>query len=480
MQLAKLITPKIIKTLRRYFAAFVVFSLSIFSTVFAQDNSPYSRYGLGDLVPSTNILTRGMGGISAANADFFTINFNNPASFASFQTYKELKSKKLVSGRAILDVGINVQNRTIAEPNNAKKFTSSDALFSYLQIGLPLKTNWGISFGLRPISKVSYKIFDKEQLINPNPPFNAIDTAITQYIGKGGSYLASFGTGFSVFRKERTRGKGDNKGVAEEKLSIGVTGGYMFGEKNYSTKRLILNDSIIYAPSNYQTKTNFHKLVVNAGLQYKIPVTKLISVTIGGYGNLGYDANATQDILRETYSSTEQGDVRLDSVADKKDIVGKISMPASYTVGFVVQKLAIINKEGGWLFGVDYVQQKWGDYRFYGQPDQLKNKWEIRAGAQINPTPKRNYFSNVTYRFGFFTGPDYVNVGQKLTQKGGSLGLGLPLGLSRQAPNQITLINIALEYLKRGNNDNILKENIFRFSLGLSLSDLWFGKKKYD
>lgn len=77
-------------------------------------------------------------------------------------------------------------------------------------------------------------------------------------------------------------------------------------------------------------------------------------------------------------------------------------------------------------------------------------------------------------------GPDYINVGQKLSRFGGTFGMGLPIAVSRQAPNQFTLINVALEYSKRGNNDNILKENMFRFSLGLSLSDLWFGKRRYD
>ena len=112
--------------------------------------------------------------------------------------------------------------------------------------------------------------------------------------------------------------------------------------------------------------------------------------------------------------------------------------------------------------------------------DSLQNKWEIKVGAQLSPVPKRNYFSNIAYRFGFFMGPDYVKVGQKLPQIGGTFGLGLPVGISRQAPNQITFINMAFEYIKRGNNDNLLRENMFRFSLGFSLSDIWFVKRKYD
>ncbi len=49
------------------------------------ENSPYSRYGLGDYVPQQNILNRGMGGVSAAYYDFNTINFINPASYGRLQ-----------------------------------------------------------------------------------------------------------------------------------------------------------------------------------------------------------------------------------------------------------------------------------------------------------------------------------------------------------------------------------------------------------
>ena len=64
MQLVKLITPKKINTLRYFYATILVLLLTAVSPAFSQDNSPYSRYGIGDLVPPTNIITRGMGGVS--------------------------------------------------------------------------------------------------------------------------------------------------------------------------------------------------------------------------------------------------------------------------------------------------------------------------------------------------------------------------------------------------------------------------------
>jgi hypothetical protein len=369
-------------------------------------------------------------------------------------------------------VGLNFENRTLKEPGTTKSFKASNALFSYVQFGVPIKANWGLSFGLRPISRISYKIFRDERLFDPQTGL-PIDSASTQFEGKGGGYLPSIGTGFSIFRRDTKNG--------EQKLSIGINLGYLFGEKDYSTRRSLINDTVAYYQANYENKTNYNGLYFSTGIQYRTPLNSKTFLTLGAYGSWGQNLDASQDILRETYLFDESiGNVRLDSVSDRKDLKGVLHLPLSYTVGFVVQKMAVTNKESGWMLGADFSRQQWDQYRFYGQRDSVKNKWEGRIGGQYNPVPKANYFSNVSYRAGFSFGPDYIKVGQPLSQFSASFGLGLPIALSRQALNQITIINMSFEYMKRGNNDNLLKESQFRFSLGFSLSDFWFIKRKYD
>ena len=170
----------------------------------------------------------------------------------------------------------------------------------------------------------------------------------------------------------------------------------------------------------------FGNLYFDAGMQYKIQLNKKVTLTLGAYGNLTQKLNATKDILRETFVfDPALGDTRLDSVSDQRNVKGKLIYPASYTVGFVAQKLPDV-KEGGWLFGVDFIQQNWDQYRFFDQTDLVQNKWELRMGSELRPAPKRNYFSNVSYRAGFFIGPDYIKVDQKLSQFGISFGMGLP------------------------------------------------------
>ena len=49
-----------------------------------------------------NIVNRGMGGLSAAYADPFSVNFTNPASYSQFLSYIEEKTGKAVSGKGFV------------------------------------------------------------------------------------------------------------------------------------------------------------------------------------------------------------------------------------------------------------------------------------------------------------------------------------------------------------------------------------------
>jgi hypothetical protein len=443
----------------------LVSQLSVCGVLNAQDNSPYSRYGLGDVTPNTNIVNRGMGSFSAAYADAFSVNFNNPASYSAFLSYLEEKSKKYASGRVLLDAALNFDNHTLREGSAPGKFTSSNALFSYLQVGVPLKKDWGFNFGLRQLTRISYKITQVERLYDPvtNQP---IDSSMTEYDGDGGAFLGSLGTGFAIGN-----------------FSVGLNFGYLFGKKVYSTKRGFINDTVNYNSSNYNTQTSFGNIYSTAGIQYKIDLNSKLLLRLGVYGNLKQNIGATQDILRETYVPSQAGDVPIDSVYQKKDVKGTIVYPAGYGAGFVIEKKIEPqnNKYGNWLIGLDFVQNNWKDYRFYGERDSVQTDWQLRMGGEVRPEPKHNYFSNVTYRAGLMLGEDYIHVLEKLPTWGLSFGLGLPLANYNQlARTQASIINLALEYTRRGNNNNLLKDNYFRLSVGFSFSDLWFIKRKYE
>ena len=88
--------------------------VSVTATAWSQENSPYSRYGLGDLYPKQHIASRAMGGISAAFLDGQALNTANPASYGSirFVTY---------------DLGISVDSRKLKSASGEMESENSTA-----------------------------------------------------------------------------------------------------------------------------------------------------------------------------------------------------------------------------------------------------------------------------------------------------------------------------------------------------------------
>lgn len=425
----------------------------------AQENSPYSRYGVGDITPNQNILNRAMGGISAGYSDFQTINFANPASYGNF-------------GRTIFDLGAEADVRTLKGLNSSNKFTNTNALFSYLQLGVPIgslkmakkEQFLGLVFGLKPMSRINYKIEKNERLVFA-PMTGQSDSLSTLYEGSGGISQAYTGLGFRI-----------------KNFSVGFNVGYMFGNKDYSTRLIFINDTVDYYKSNSATNSNFGGLFFDMGLQYQAKIGKTGVLRIGARGNLQRKLNAHKDIVRETYlyDPTSNNNYRIDSVYAENQLPGKVVLPSSFGVGFVYQN-------SHWLFGADVDVANWADYRFYDQPDFVRNNYTVRLGAQYLPakenTAAKKYFSFVRYRAGVSFGPDYITAGSSnLPNFNATVGAGFPLTSLRRlsySSDYVTL-NTAIELGSRGTNKTGLRENVARFSIGLTMNARWFQKAKYD
>ncbi|WP_407524065.1 hypothetical protein PDL71_00545 [Lacibacter sp. MH-610] len=422
----------------------------------AQDNSPWSRYGLGDIVPASNITNRGMGGAAAAYGDFQTINFINPASYSNFGPQ-----------RAIFDIGLDINNRTLRN-NLGSSYTSANAYIPYMAAGFQIKPqkskmNWGLVFGLRPITKVSYKIISGTRI-------SAGDSVLTQYEGNGGTYQAFAGTG-----------------IGFKNLSIGVNGGYRFGSKDYTTRVSILNDTVgdRYTPGQREVRNNFGSAFLELGLQYRIPLNKKSSITLGAYGSMQGRMNVTRDEKVETYfAAGSDGVIRqVDSIYEKKNIKGSIEYPSYFGAGLVYD----VQGDSKLMIALDYTQFNWANYRYFETADALQNAWQVKAGAQFLPNfsgdiKRKSYWSSVLYRAGFHYGLEpYTFAGSSLNSYGITFGIGLPIRKYSYAEiNRSNIVNAAIEFGQRGNKDGVLRENYFRLSLGFSLSDVWFIKRKYD
>jgi long-subunit fatty acid transport protein len=405
-----------------------------------QENSPYSRYAYGDIIPTQNILNRSMGGMSLAYWDLQSINFTNPASYAQL---------KLTT----FDIGLEYDSRTLrSSSSETGKYKSGYLIPAYFNLGFNLskKKNWGMNIGLKPITRINYEINTRTRL-------QGIDSVLYRYSGSGGSFQAFLGMAYG-----------------SKKLSFGFNAGYMFGGKHNSTKLVFLNDTVHYRQANYSDSTSFGGIFANFGGQYTMVLSGDMNLRIGGTLALQNHLNAQRDITRETFEFAERGIVQIDSVFRASNIKGSLVTPASYGIGVILEKL------DKWMFGVDFNYTAWSNYKFYGQPDAVRNNWTLRVGGQFIPQlNSKSYWSRVAYRAGIYYGPDYINLGAKLNSWAITFGTGLPIRRNVYT-NQYTTINTSFEIGGVGNKVSPVRENIFRFCLGFNLSDIWFIKKEYQ
>jgi hypothetical protein len=449
---------------RKLCLALLVTGTTLLSAV-AQENSPFARYGLGNIYNGINVVGRSMGGLGVAYADGLNNNVGQSINFSNPATYGNLYMTSF-------DLGLMIDSRTLRSNNPSGNFNSKYFIPSYLAIGMPLsrKKGLGLAFGLRPITRINYSVHTFQQI--------GTDSLANVYEGNGGLNQVFVGLG----KKWKS-------------LNIGFHTGYNFGSKDISTKKSFLNDTVFHYQSNSFTNTHFHGLFFDAGIQYEILLnkkehketksTEQYLLRFGATAGLSQKLSATQETGRQTFTQTASGDLTIDSIYATQNVKGKVELPASYAGGVTFHKTTA-NARGifeMWSIGAEYAYTQWSKYRFYNQADALVNSWQFKLGGQFSPNPVngRGYWSGVNYRAGVYFGKDYVNPdGNGLKQFGISLGAGLPIKKWRSYDYQFTTINTAFQFGKRGSSVNNITENYFQLSFGLSLSDIWFQKRKYD
>lgn len=442
----------------------------------AQENSPFSRYGLGDFYPGQSILSRGMGGLSAAYSNEQALNTMNPASYSAlrFVRYANGTNGALIT----YDLGISIDSRTLRSVSPEGTYKSTNFLPSYISIGVPLsskadarKRNVGLVFGLKPLTRIHY---------------NVIDSAAGSDYAKRTLYEGNGGLN-QVFM-----------GLAKRfgNLSIGVNGSYEFGRKDVDTRLLLLNDSINYYKSNSSQNTAFWGLSVTPGISYNIKLNEVKKAgnsyseayffKIGAAATLAHSLNATTDTLRETFEYTASGGtIPIDTVHSVTGVKGNVDIPIIYNAGFLFSKRYMVGENvvaSKWSFGADYSAGQWSDYRYYGKTDRVVDNWMVRVGGEFVPSlTNTRLFSRSTYRLGFYTGKDYIDAdGNNYNLRAITFGFGFFVKKYTSYDNNSTFINTAFEIGKRGSSVNNVTENFFKFSVGLSLADLWFIRRKYD
>lgn len=399
-----------------------------------RENDPYSRYGVGQPRSGTSVAQRGSGSQTAAVAMPYSVNTDNPASYSALRltTYEgaaEGSQRRLVTPQAT--------------------YTSGTATLSYLRLAFPVAKNVGIAIGLQPESRVYYNMQDTSFV-------SGLGRTVNQYSGFGGlNYgFIGAGAGYKGFR-------------------LGFNFGYLFGNiSNASSLQVLSYDSARTFGSEFTTNTRFGGLYYKLGAQYETPLNDKLGLRLGATTSLQQRLGATRDVSAASVRFISGGGTISDTASRLSGDEGYYTLPLSYTAGAQVFGTQ-------WAAGADFSQTRWSEFRSFGTPDSLNaTSYRLSVGGEYTPSPSNlnSYFQRVTYRLGFYYGLDPVRLrNTDLNYYALTAGLSLPFKRTTDR------LHTAIEIGRRGTkNAGLIQENFVRFSVGLSLNDRWFVKRRYD
>jgi hypothetical protein len=409
------------------------------ANAFAQTgiNSPYSRYGLGQLNDkNVNSAAMGMGGLSVATHDPTALNPANPASYGS-----------LDSSSFLFEIGVAGNITTLK--TTALSESGYDATLSYIFAGFPITRWWKSGIGIMPYSKIGYNI---ETLVEVDNFSNVVHS----FNGDGGLNQVFWGNGFNVTNK----------------LRAGINITYLFGQSSRSSM-VYYPDSVFIFGTKVESKIRGGGFIFDYGVQYDININKTTQATIGvTYAN-EFNLNATRTYLSKTLTGGFGDEVESvkDTIEYITDEKGTIVIPQRFGVGVVVKK------EGRWLVGMDFEWQNWKEFAVYDIADTLINSFHITLGGEFMPkhTNISSLFKRMTYRGGIRYNQSYLKFGEtRINEFGISFGIGFPMKKSK------TGLELGVEFGKRGTtNNSLIQEDFMNMSLGISIQEHWFHKRRY-
>lgn len=405
--------------------------LTVFTCVAAAQtstNSPYTRYGFGNLADPGSANSKAMGGIAYALRDPLQVNFANPASYTAVDSLT-----------FIFDGGLSLQKVNFS--NGKIKQNANNASFDYITMQFRV-ANWaGVSIGLIPFSNVGYslgRVNDAQEGYEDNVSAN-------QYSGEGGMHQLYLGAGFKIFKN----------------LSVGANISYLWGDIERTKYSSFPNNTAIM-PTTVATSASMKSYKLDLGAQYTQNFGKKHQATVGVVFSPGHD------ITPELTATAQKGNSTTGYTVTNIDTTGICSIPLSVGAGITYtfdKKLTV---------GADALFQKWSDSKYLG--DEFCDRYKLSAGAEYVPNPVgRNYLARVKYRIGgYYSKPYYKIEGQRAaTEYGLTAGFGLPI------PHTRSVVSVALQYANmEGSRANFLTENTFRICVGLTFNERWFFKRK--
>lgn len=399
-------------------------------------NSPYTRYGYGDLSDQSFGNSKAMGGIALGLRDGAQINPLNPASYTAIDSLTFL-----------FEGGVSLHNMNIS--GDGVKLNAKNSSFDYFAMQFRLHPRVAMSVGLLPFSNVGYSVSESNEATETSPYHTKSLT------GEGGLHQLYVGAGVKVWKN----------------LSVGVNVSYFWGDIDRSLTLLYPNNASAYSYIR-KNAVSVSDYKLDLGLQYTQELDKKRSITIGAVYSPKHE-------LSNDYMVTEQSS---SVVTENWEAV--MELPQTFGVGFTY------NYDRRLTVGADYSLQQWSKTKFdihtakeaireeFNETYTYGDRHKIALGAEYIPSLiGRSYFSRIKYRLGAYYMTPYYKIGGKdaAREYGVTAGFGLPVPRSR------SILSISGQFVRvSGQESNFVNENIFRVSIGLTFNERWFFKRRVE
>ncbi len=427
------------------------------------NNSPYSRFGIGDVADRNFFASRNMGGLGASFTDPYQINIVNPAALSYLNA-------------TTFDIGIYAENKGIRDgvtdqnPVAGPYQTLWSGNLSYISLAIPLQNRVNdlldrkrrdfassTAFSLMPFSTVGYNIATTEAVEN-------IGDVTRNFEGQGGTYQFLWSNGFRY-----------------KNLSFGLNLGYLFGKIEYA--RIVQFEFEEPFFNTIVTDANrVSGFLYDFGFLYSIDLGRAdpddqtqeprkLNIGLHGRSNTSFTSRYI-----ETVGSVQNGTgiENVLSISDEQSFDG--TLPAEFGLG--------LSYYAGQNFGlgVNFKNTQWSNFDANFVNNSLNNTSSLSFGGFIRPNYKSisNYLERIYYRFGFYYNqvPNAISdeLGNSIEDIGITFGFGMPFFYQRK----ISHANLGFSLGLRGQGTAI-EERYFRLTFSFSFNDdEWFIKRKYN
>ena len=249
------------KQYKRLLSIYVMLLITLIATAQNGSNSPYTRYGFGQLSDQSFGNSKAMGGLAIGLRNKFQINAANPASYSAVDSLTFL-----------FDAGMSLQNTNFNE--NGYKTNAKNSTVDYIAMQFRLYKGLGITAGFLPYSIVGYNMNRSSVIPNSADQYGNTTYKKETFSGEGGVQQIFVGLGYEPLKN----------------LSIGANFSYIYGDFTHSTSTSFSNPNANISLWNEKISVSDFKL--DLGLQYTKSLGEKHHVTLGAVYSFGKDVNS--------------------------------------------------------------------------------------------------------------------------------------------------------------------------------------------